>query len=503
MQSVTPINAKSSALKFVDTGTPAAYWVTYSTEKNVIVNLLAIRQPKSKITYLSTTARELGAEQWIADLSSDIHHDLLIKFDENENLTYDSTVTRVPHQIEYSKCLEFLEDEETAFRVTERQVDAAWFLLRKFTITSTSAANVLGALIRSNRYRDLDDSDDFPIKDLIAIQSIAHYKSDLILHHSARDHSEDENAAQIHTAALACEKGEYNTDNSEVVELDDILITKEFVMSAKVEGQSGLKAMCERLQLSKSGVKADLQKRLLDKLDKPPLTSEQSVSEFNNSVYKALISSMFLDPSMTTQHMKEGRANEYEVVKHFPDFFKTHKVNHEKLSHFIIREISTTGYMASFENDLIGTSPDALLLMECDDVRNPLRMAALEVKTRMVLGTKNILYALKEEYGELVHCSTKDDAFLKIIPNSRDRIQLIHHAATMKLGYVFYVEAVRCAIVRCVIVRVSSSLIGSHMNIMNYVADHYLPWVKDSKCEIPDFTTNVLGYCADMHSLRQ
>ena len=129
MQSVTPINAKSAALKFVDTGTPAAYWVTYSTDKNVIVNLLAIRQPKSKITYLSTTARELGAEQWIADLSSDIHHDLLIKFDENENLTYDSTVTRVPHQIEYSKCLEFLEDEETAFRVTERQVDAAWFCL--------------------------------------------------------------------------------------------------------------------------------------------------------------------------------------------------------------------------------------------------------------------------------------------------------------------------------------------------------------------------------------
>ena len=115
MQSVTPINAKSAAaLKFVDTGTPAAYWVTYSTDKNVIVNLLAIRQPKSKITYLSTTARELGAEQWIADLSSDIHHDLLIKFDEDENLTYDSTVTRVPHQIEYSICLKLLEDEEKA-----------------------------------------------------------------------------------------------------------------------------------------------------------------------------------------------------------------------------------------------------------------------------------------------------------------------------------------------------------------------------------------------------
>ena len=125
-------------------------------------------------------------------------------------------------------------------------------------------------------------------------------------------------------------------------------------------------------------------------------------------------------------------------------------------------------------------------------------MKKLKLLTRMVLGTKNILYALKEEYGELVYCSTKDDAFLKIIPNSRDRIQLIHHASTMKLGYVFYVEAVRCALVRCVVVRVSSSLIDSHMNIMNYVADHYLPWVKDSKCEIPEFTTNVLGYCANM-----
>jgi hypothetical protein len=86
--------------------------------------------------------------------------------------------------------------------------------------------------------------------------------------------------------------------------------------------------------------------------------------------------------------------------------------NHENLS---MRGVSinvdhqTTGLMANTSKNLLCTSPDAIVLARLFREAHPF-VAAVEVKSRQV-----------------------DDVFLfhKMIANNRDRIQLLHHAATL------------------------------------------------------------------------
>jgi len=108
--------------------------------------------------------------------------------------------------------------------------------------------------------------------------------------------------------------------------------------------------------------------------------------------------------------------------------------NHENLS---MRGVSinvdhqTTGLMANTSKNLLCTSPDAIVLARLFREAHPF-VAAVEVKSRQVDKTINDAKELAEKYGPLCCCEC-DDVFLfhKMIANNRDRVQLLHHAATL------------------------------------------------------------------------
>jgi len=50
------------------------------------------------------------------------------------------------------------------------------------------------------------------------------------------------------------------------------------------------------------------------------------------------------------------------------------------------------------------------------------------------------------------------------------------------------------SILRCIFVELfSDEMLDAYMNVMTHVIDTYLPWVKDYKLDIPEYSAEVLG----------
>jgi hypothetical protein len=98
-----------------------------------------------------------------------------------------------------------------------------------------------------------------------------------------------------------------------------------------------------------------------------------------------------------------------------------------------------------------------------------------------------------------------DDSVLvpidECLTNPDYRTQVLQHAVASQLKLVVFIEASPTEIIRIVMVLVSSKKIYEYEQILLGIHDKYLKWVYGNQ-QIPIFSSKVLGYCTDMHSLK-
>ena len=93
--------------------------------------------------------------------------------------------------------------------------------------------------------------------------------------------------------------------------------------------------------------------------------------------------------------------------------------------------------------------------------------------------------------------------FNEVIPNADHTAQLVHHAATLRVPIVLYVDATTTEIVRVVILFVCEDVVNQYVELLNRLSDRYLSWIHSNNEPVPMFPDKVLGFCTDQHTLLQ
>ena len=87
------------------------------------------------------------------------------------------------------------------------------------------------------------------------------------------------------------------------------------------------------------------------------------------------------------------------------------------------------------------------------------------------------------------------------IDNSEYRVQILHHAAASELNSVLYIDATATKITRIVIVLFKSRKKNRYADLLLKIKDKYMKWIYDQLTP-PEFSSEVLGFCRDNHTLR-
>jgi hypothetical protein len=247
-------------------------------------------------------------------------------------------------------------------------------------------------------------------------------------------------------------------------------------------------------------LKSDLQNILLRHLE----STVEEKAGFNDQmrINKALLHPWNLNPSNTTQYMKEGKANERAALMGLRDFIAAN-VDSDILT-LVFTGIETTGLMVNASNELLATSPDSdALLAYISRTRSTVFVGAVvELKKRLAGTTINDLDERVRLHGSFPDFFGDTDSFAEMIPVHRDRIQLLHHCAVTGVTNALYVESVRGGIKRCVHVVFAEEVVESYRSVMAYIAST-MDWVLNEDAVVPNLTEEELGLCPDMHTLLQ
>ena len=117
---------------------------------------------------------------------------------------------------------------------------------------------------------------------------------------------------------------------------------------------------------------------------------------------------------------------------------------------------SIYGLLECVDARILGTSVDTIMMITRaaggdEDYARP-DVAAVEIKTRYATDkTLSAVHHLATIYETCATCSVGLDdpvvEFYTLITRMFERVQLLHHAATLGLNHVYYVEAIAIAII--------------------------------------------------------
>ena len=212
----------------------------------------------------------------------------------------------------------------------------------------------------------------------------------------------------------------------------------------------------------------------------------------------ALIGCWFMKPIGKGKRGKSltiGKRNEENVASHFGDFIEC-----QGRANFRITERRAYGLVGSKKIEISktqATSVDQVYLCTNEDGSN--FIAAAEIKTKTNDQTVNEAEVLRETYGAYSYIVLDPISFdsantwgllKRLIPNQSYRLQCLHHGSTLGLNDIFYIEASgnesTCRIIRCVHIRVDSSILMIHAKACKEIENKYLQWIHNDSVPVPD-----------------
>lgn len=477
---MTAPTAIHGAHDILEHGTRSSYWA-----KKGNLYYLAVRQGHGRsIVYLATSDPDLAPGTYILERAN-IHH-------QRSNHVYQRDGSVNPNPIGVINtdcgCLNYFKNELKLRFLTERQAEALWFLFRNFRITSTVSRKVL-TTIRHHVVPIVDSgANDLRMHELLE------ELGELLSLGEAPEHAE--------------EPLDHNFENYKNMNVD------------------ALKKSCKSLEIARF---SKLNREgLLNAIETRLQHLETNPSEIPNhspldAVLKAFFECWFLEPMSSTPAMVEGSSNEKKVIKGIADFFVQNSPHPDKRP--AILEITTIGLALCNAEDSIATSVDGLFSIFSAEDENTVVYGSIEIKTHLAAGQQTqLIRSLGSKYGNI--CATavsnniemyEDDLdiffqdfgsnkteavpFAEVILNHEHRSQIIHHASTLDLPIVLFVDATPTEIFRIVVVYVCEDVRESYRELLSLVTKKYLGWVYIDK-ELPTFSDSVLGFCADQHTLQ-
>jgi hypothetical protein len=233
-------------------------------------------------------------------------------------------------------------------------------------------------------------------------------------------------------------------------------------------------------------------------------------------IYSLSISQIHPDITFILLHVatKEGLANEENVLQLLPAFIKAQSTEAEKQSNcpvpFYIKEIMTMGLVESKKYTRLGTSVDALVMLNTDANAGSEDISIVEIKTKTTVRTQQE-QENKISSGELSTFKyieiSFDDAesvheFKKYVDVSDHRCQVLHHVATFGLRFGIYVVAKWKKILRVVICQFDDEVVTCYSELLQSIQKKYLE-IFDKPTTIPDHFAGLdLGHVRSLEDLK-
>ena len=197
--------------------------------------------------------------------------------------------------------------------------------------------------------------------------------------------------------------------------------------------------------------------------------------------------------------MSIGTANEKNVIRALPDFFKLHG----KSIVVVNDEILECGLLCHKEFPFISTSPDGICKITTgDDAMH--RFAIIEIKTATNDDTEEVEHNNLLNSKAFTVCSTHEQ-FRTLVKNVEHRAQLLHHAATTSTAEVIYVYASTTSIVRVILMKFSKLDILNYMEMLNALYRKYLYWIYDRGARVTEALMGVtnFGHAKNLETIMQ
>lgn len=183
--------------------------------------------------------------------------------------------------------------------------------------------------------------------------------------------------------------------------------------------------------------KADLVQILLDAIQNEKVTLDEiarGLANLNPSTPTTQLLDVWFMKPLKTHAISVGRVNEERVKSQFLAVF----LNRHGLELVRIKNIGLAVNEAVSER--FATSVDGVVVYR-ESQSNFLKFALLEVKTRSGSeAIKKVTYIAKT-MGSYIKTNSREEDFLRAVPDKSYRLQLLHHAAVMNVLEVFYVES--------------------------------------------------------------
>jgi hypothetical protein len=163
-----------------------------------------------------------------------------------------------------------------------------------------------------------------------------------------------------------------------------------------------------------------------------------------------------------------------------------------------IVNIATPGLIIRENCHDIGTSVDGIVLYEDGTY------GAIEVKTRIASTPILQLRTSVQNSGSYVSVDVNTELFHTIMPNIKERLQVIHHCVALDVDHCLVVFALTTEILQVIRVNVTQEQRRVHFNAVKLLADLYFGFAKDGGV-MPQWPTGTFGKdrCPDKFTLDQ
>ena len=376
---------------------------------------------------------------------------------------------------------------KTVWKVTEEQGTKDWFLLRRFMLTSTSAIHVI---------RTLEKMPDVPYDLKEHTDTIAKVLTMRVTNSVPAVHVAAVSDFMEHLRSLnLAEAGPWF--NGEYMQKK---ITIALIKQALVHLHVSAAGRTSKEQLGNLLIQS------IDKSDNPDTQPDKDLA-------LCVLDKWFMAPikGEATKGLREGLANEAEVLRLLKDYFLGAE-QPDGVERIVVVKILHVGLLESKQHERVGSSVDAVVLL---NVKKPgadspvLELACVEIKTKTSIATiteqeRKLLANEVESYKWLrVNMSLESaQEFQKYIDVVDHRCQTLHHAAALGVRKTIYVVAAWKRIIRAVVLDFDDEVRDTHLKVMNGIWKEYL-WIYNDPHHLPDHFQNVnLGYVGKFEDLQ-
>lgn len=303
-------------------------------------------------------------------------------------------------------------------QLTSGQGDAAWFLLRKFHITSSVSAIFTAQFIKTL-------SDPFSVDGLQRIATVIGYK----------------------------------LSNQDPVTFDNDQLTALLKHKKKRE----LVVLLQQLNLVTTGNKPELIERLIANRWHPDQRYMDPEAE-RKRLRQLMHDAWFMKP-VQTRAMNTGSLNENRISA-----WLMHWLEKESHSKFSVCGIRKYGLVSHKEKPWLATSVDSMLaLYSTEDSKTELVIG--EYKTRSSASTIDKYRSIATSAGTFTALNLDSgsadfesavERFKLLVPERNYRQQLLHHVSTLNVAKVLYVEATLSEIQYAVLIHFGDGIIESY-----------------------------------------